>query len=623
MNTDFINYLNKFNSSKLTSFFTFSFIFSLILLVALLSFNSLNSNFELTKDRIKINTCNSYMFDEKIEGYDRETSINQDIHIFPEIENITCLGGVIEYQIIEGEDNEITLYKASSSKAYKFLTNLFNFSLCIYVLLIDKSKAKNIIFFYLTINFLILNISYPAESITKIILPTLYPEGIINPIFFQNIAIMLISMKVNNNKLTILSIIYFVFFSIDFLGIYFILFFINSNFENKFTKKENIVLASLPIFFYSLRIFSSINKGLDQIWINLGQRVFRGYRRFPDFEALMVGYKCNTDSATKFVTGIRGTSRTVLDCSINSLKMGPSGELLKFNGSIKITSLILGIVSIFLLTVLYILALKIFNNKTLLLLVFFLSPPLNFATFLGNVDIYIALIGIAIIFIPKFQDFISGIILFLLSLFKLHPIGGLIGLFISTLIKKSKKLSSFLFTLISIFIWILISYNYESKLELVYFDTIGLSYGLLNESIILGKNFGSPNLFNFFILLIISFTVYKLLNFSRIDIESIKNSYMPQSLFLIYGIWFLETVVYTNSTYRLAIFLYFFFIIYLHVDSKTKLVLLLLLLLEPTILLNFKVYEIFFGFINSLSLLIIFFIIADSIIFFLKTKLKI
>tara|TARA_B100000131_G_scaffold323146_1_gene380123 strand:+ start:2937 stop:4799 length:1863 start_codon:yes stop_codon:yes gene_type:complete len=617
LNTDFINYLKKFNTSKLNAFFTYSFIFLLVLLVALLSFNSLNSNFELTKDRIKINTCNSYIFDEKIEGYDRETSINQEISIFPEIENITCLGGVIGYQIIDGEDNEITLYRASSSRAYKFLTNLFNFSLCIYVLLINKSKTKNFIFFYLTINFLILNIFYPTESITKIILPTLYPEGIINPIFFQNIAIMLISMKVNNNKLTVLSIIYFVFFSIDFLGIYFILFFINSNFENKFTKKENMVLASLPIFFYSLRIFSSINKGLDHIWINLGQRVFRGYRRFPDFEALMVGYKCNTDSATKFVTG-----GTVLDCSINSLRMGPSGELLKFNGSIKLTSLILGIVSIFLLTILYVLALKIFNNKTLLLLVFFLSPPLNFATFLGNVDIYIALIGVAIIFIPKFQDFISGIILFLLSLFKLHPIGGLIGLFISTLIKKSKKLSLFLFALISIFIWMLISYSYESKLELVYFDTIGLSYGLLNQSLILGENFGTPNLFNYFILLIISFTIYKLLNFSRIEIENIKNIYMPQSLFLIYGIWFLETVFYTNSTYRLAIFLYFFFIIYLHVDSKTKLVLLLLLLLEPTILLNFKVYEIFFGIINSLSLLIIFFIIADSIIFFLKTKIK-
>ena len=67
--------------------------------------------------------------------------------------------------------------------------------------------------------------------------------------------------------------------------------------------------------------------------------------------------------------------------------MGPSSDLIFFSGNIEATTLMIMNIFLVLLIVFYIYGLKVFKKYKFIVFLLVISPPLNFVTFLGNVDL--------------------------------------------------------------------------------------------------------------------------------------------------------------------------------------------------------------------------------------------
>lgn len=616
MNTNFINYFDKFGLNKTNLIFKFGISCMLILLILLninLLQNKLNQDLNYT---FGSNNCIKHEFSNSIENIENYNIKKIDISLFPEVENFFCIGSIVDYKF--DDDGNLTKYIATSTVALNYILLLINAILCLYLLISNEKKEYKLLLIFYFSNFLsnlLMSLSI-NDAVVSTIFPIINPEGEINNVIFQNLFLIFFVIKNKNKKSFIFGFLYFIFISIDFLGFFVILYFVNSNFKINLNKREELVLYSSPIIFYSIRILSSFlefdfyYKGvglIDFLWINSGQRIYRGFRRYPDMEATLFGFQCNVSSDSIYT--IRGTN---LNCFDNYLRMGPSSELIFFSGNIEATTLIIMNIFLVFLIVFYIYGLNIFKKYKFIIFLLVISPPLNFVTFLGNIDLIIFVILLMCLSFFSNNNYLLGTILFLLSIFKLHPAGGLVGLIVYSLYVKNRNLFFYNSFLLSLFFYFIIGYETESNFELVYWSNVGLSYGFFNDSLVLNNYLGLNSVLGYIFILIFSYFIYRKLNLKISKIKNLPTEGLPLNFIFIFLFWFIETALYTNNTYRLSIFSLLFLDLFIRTNKKVKFIILLAVFLEPTLLFENKTFELFIGFINSLSLNILFMYLINS-----------
>ena len=92
-------------------------------------------------------------------------------------------------------------------------------------------------------------------------------------------------------------------------------------------------------------------------------------------------------------------------------------------------------ISLCLISLIYIKLLKFEKTKKYFIVFLFISPPLNFLIYQGNLDI-VSLIAISILLFYKTSYFWKVVIVTFVGLLELHPLAFLIGLSLNSLIKK-------------------------------------------------------------------------------------------------------------------------------------------------------------------------------------------
>lgn len=160
---------------------------------------------------------------------------------------------------------------------------------------------------------------------------------------------------------------------------------------------------SIPIIFYITRLYSGFSKFtystikfIDNLWLSLGQNNYNGFGRYADLEWVLRVANCNY---------IKYNSP---DCFFeNGEKVlafaGPLDILISFSNNPKDLTLILGSIFIMFIILTYLILLNYFPGYKYIIFVMFLSPPLNFLTFMMNVDFVIILFAyFALYFYKKY-----------------------------------------------------------------------------------------------------------------------------------------------------------------------------------------------------------------------------
>ena len=158
--------------------------------------------------------------------------------------------------------------------------------------------------------------------------------------------------------------------------------------------------------------------------------------------------------------------------------------------------------------------------------------------------------------------------IFILSLYKLHPMGLLLGLAVFALKGRDRKIFSvnILLLIISFATFFIdkIVNNYETAGAVYRIQT----YGILNSANVFSfYTSGSQSMFYIIFLIFFALLVFsKLLDktYSEIKYENFINNYLIYSLIF----WFVPTIFYTNHVYRLPLFfILFFFAILLNLNA--------------------------------------------------------
>jgi len=550
----------------------------IVMLLVMLPF----SNAEFTQQIDDLNTLSSSscefvktQIDESlIKPKDESVFKNYNLNIRNNFENIKCIGKVMN---VDSEPPYVFYIGTTAllNKLYQSLGNLIILFFMIFFSVSKKEKVFNFLCF-LSFNILIFYF-YDQEysefnSISGI---EIAEPNQVNVIIFIYIAVLI--AKFNNSFLLFLAFVYFIIFQIDYLPVLFLCDFIFNKTQNKtITDAKKFSYVAVTTLFYVLRIFTglSTNKGFDNLWQSTGQRIYSGVSRYDDLRKNLFGSWCLQNNDPECVME-------------NGDPFLPGGGILErflpFNGDVNSFTIQLG--SLLLLTVLFIYYFIIFKtNSDLFLVTFlFLSPAMNFLTFLLNVDLIILLISTLVLI--RYESFprIFSSVIFILSLYKLHPMGILLGLGFYAYKNKSKKIMNFNIILffLSLIIFILdkLIYNFPTALATLWVQT----YGFLNTSMTFSRTTGLDWIYIYIALIII----YLCFTFSRFNDYLYKNVNFEQFIdsYIIYGLlfWFLPTILYINHSYRLPLFYVLFYLTFLNSKKNIKLLIFLMLALNPVI----------------------------------------
>lgn len=477
------------------------------------------------------------------------------------LSDIKCLKRINSIEInSESKLINVTVYE--NIKFYNYLESVLNFLLCIVLIYFNK-KTWNTFFYFLLLNFLI-DYLFKIENYyyIKIFIPFNNPEGFNTDYFFRIVFLILFTIKSNNKIFLYNGILGFSLIIPDYLGLFALIFLLMVG-EIKFkSKNEKYFLVSIPIIYWVTRFIFSIFPKLDLFWIAGGQRIYHGYSRYYDLQWNLLSFRCNFDP--NYVPGVN-----LYFDECRQLYGGVIDNFIKLNLDPYIFSYILMFIFTICLIVIY---LKIFkpmnlNENNLFFLVFlFISPPFIFGAFQGNPDIFIFVILFLISQKKKPKILFNIIFGFIFFLFKLHPFGYILGIWIYyTFVKPSfinKAISSF-FLFISLLIVLFQFYFFEGGNNIGIIRTKEEAYGLLHLSTFFSNTIDNYlntkiNLYLFLIIFILiilfSASTNKVANFAK-KISEISSSNYIYSLM----VWYLFCGLFENNSYRLILFLPLFF----------------------------------------------------------------
>jgi hypothetical protein len=355
------------------------------------------------------------------------------------------------------------------------------------------------------------------------------------------------------------------FFQISYFYLFIFIIFFTKIYKIIDDKKSFFLINT--IIFYLLRIVFSLSNNFDRFWNQLSLYNFSySNTRFYDLQQNLVSMKCIRGNVDGYYYKFSSTS--YVSCPF-SAKYGPLSTKIPFFGDIWTTTIILSICAI--ITYLYIYKRVLDSSENYFFVTaLFLSPSSNFLIERMNIDIFIYLVGFLCLINYKKYPKINTFILLVMALYKLHPLGFLLGLTLYFAIKMEKKY--FQINLIAVFSFFVL-YFFDVIVNKNFLATelrpagLRTTFGLLADSLILNKYFNSdvPLFYTALCVLIVLISMY----FRRVHYELFFDLNDKYSLiFYSFSFLILINFLYANYDYRVALFTPVSFLVY--IKNKTN-----------------------------------------------------
>ena len=517
----------------------------------------------------------------------------KDIYVYPEIKNISCIKK-IESFIIYDESKTIDVFINDSPKLFNLLDLIINGFLCLFIFISRRNFLINFLN-YIILN-LFLHIFFVVNlSLIKVLIPFTEPETVDQRYFFRVLFLIYLVIISKNLKIITFFTLILLFFIPDYLGLFAVLFLLSDTKKLATQSKfDTYCFSSIPLIYYFSKFLFSLNSFFDKLWILSGQRIYHGYSRWYDLQWNFLTFRCNAEPNFKpkfYFKECRDLYGGILDNFI-VLRADPYFSTFVFQ-----------FFCLLLLSYIFLNQVKKQEQKNLFFLVFiFVSPPMIFLINQGNPDLFIFLISYLVLNRQRPNYLLVLSSLFGLFLFKLHPIGGIIGI-LYYFVKNNEKnylilSSTFMFLCIGALTIQLGDFSGYGYMDLKL--TIEEAYGIFHYSNIISSQ---NSLLTYVILIIFLLTLMNLniVTTLAMKIHAIdKNSYFYSLLF-----WFLLTSFYSNNSYRLPIFIILFFSLYKIPSRKLLIILLPFIFLIPTPVVAYTYIQIIYHIIFGLSFFLI------------------
>ena len=479
---------------------------------------------------------------EKIDDIKEFNTSFRDVYIFPEIENIKCIGKVVDLYF---ENNAAEVIIGFNKKVFLYYFNgLILFSVLIFYLLKINFKKSHYLLFYL---FIVYSIYYSTTFLKSQSIGS-HPLEFQNEFFF--LYLIFFTKKFDNSYIKTGVFIFFLFFHPSLFGILILVIFISENFTLKNNFMNNKLFFSLPVVFSMLRFLSGLDWQFGKVWTSLIQDPLTGLSIYPDLQISLTALKCNVSNFSGHSFLYTGYN---LGCPVPFYN--PLFQF--FNIDINLNFLILFISFLFFMIYcgIYKFFLNYFKNNKEVVVFFMLSPCLNFLFNYGNLDIFTLAIGLLALY--KFQDrwFLGTVLIFVIAINEIHPLGLILGIIVTSFFKKNFKI--FFVNILSLLLFFLVlnqdSSEFSVKNELLnfsqttdsldYVGNLGVAYGITLDLQKLLNIFNLEYSLSIGFIALVSLSVLVLIFGHRLFKNKVNYGYIENSLL----IWFRE------DDYRLAI----------------------------------------------------------------------
>jgi len=371
---------------------------------------------------------------------DKLNYLNEEISIFPQYENLLCLGK-IKQLTIENQENNIYFY--SSNNFYE----LFNYLATVFIFLYFIQKRRLGLYFIFLSIFNLFNILL------------FYKPSILSGLYMKYIFIYLISiflfilidnkneeLKIFDYATIILVLLLFSNYQLfsNFLLLYFLIFYMT----NDLTKTSNIekyqnLIFFTPVLFFLLRILLSFNNVFINYWRTLSQDVMKSYKIFGDMQLILNTFNCNYLDTHTVLQEFK-YSNTLDTCPfITGYPLIDQASFI-FIDSIWVSTLIISIILIASLILVYKKILNDSREHNFYLFLIFISPPFNFLVERMNIDLLIFLLMFYVVN-SKLNILIKSFIVIFTTFLKIFTFPlHFSHLLISSLNKDTKKIINYL-----------------------------------------------------------------------------------------------------------------------------------------------------------------------------------
>ena len=327
-------------------------------------------------------------------------------------------------------------------------------------------------------------------------------------------------------------------------------------------KKYKILLLTSTISFFALRFIFALSDRFNYLWKHFSLTNYASDERFWDLQLNLISMKCIIGSVDNYY--LKFSSTSYKSCPY-SAKYGPLSTKVPYFGDIWIGTLLLSFLVIICITGVYIYFIRKTGKNFFFITTLLLIAPMNFLIERMNIDIFILLfLLLAVSYYDKFPK-LSIVLITILSLYKLHPFGVLIGLLFYSFIYDSKKNFNNLINATFSFavLYLLDSIFFTNSLIDTEWRPAGLdiTFGILSDSLILSQIINTSFLLNYFLILglIVIFTIF-------FDFTSIMNfhNYEKKDNLLYFSFIFLFFLnsLYANYDYRIPLFFPLIYLIF-------------------------------------------------------------
>ena len=528
-------------------FIKVSVLFLILVSFSPMFFSFIGPSYEISINDNKYKSCIN--FNEKNIDFKNIEILEKDIYIFPEINNLKCIGKIVEFN----DGTNETLFYGTNKKLFNYFNVLFSVVIVFLNFLILKKNN------YLSYKiFSILSFSIFSFQVNKLFdvyfnFKQLFVSFEIFISFFSTI-LFVSNLIFRSNNLILFTLLFFSFFNYEYFGIYIIVLLYISKKEltlNNFQKK---IFLSFPLIFYLSRFIASFNEKFNKFWMIQFQESYYGFSRFIDFQGDFFLLSCNGNNNINYQVRFK---ETILRCP-EIYGYGPLRKFLVINTDIWITTLTIAALVLILTLITYKLCLNSYPENYFFITLIFISPPVMLVIHHMNPDIFF-LCSIFLINKKVKNTNVKNCILFIFSLWKIHIVGIFIGqLIFSIFYKKTKKVNSNLFFLLLTALVYFIDTKVTEPLKIPPAPDENWSFGILSDieqiSLLLSIESTKVSYTFYFLVMFICLAIgYKFRNYFLNNV-SLKMDYEVYG----YIFWFFLCMVYRNQTYRLSLFIFLF-----------------------------------------------------------------
>ena len=473
---------------------------------------------------------------------DKLNYINEEISIFPQYENLLCLGKIKQFTIKNQENN---IYFYSSNNFYE----LFNYLATVFIFLYFIQKKRLGLYFIFLSIFNLFNILI------------FYKPGILSALYIKYLFIYLISiflfilidnkneeLKIFDYATIVLVLLLFSNYQLfsNFLLLYFLIFYMT----NDLTKTSNIekyqnLIFFTPVLFFLLRFLLSFNIIFINYWRTLSQDVMKSYKIFGDMQLTLNTLNCNyLDTYTVF-QDFKYLNTTHTCPFLTGYPLIDQVSFIFFD-SIWVSTLIISIMLIASLILVYKKILNDSREHNFYLFLIFISPPFNFLIERMNIDLFIFLLMFYVVN-SKLNILIKSFIVIFTTFLKIFTFPFHFSyLLISSLNKDTKKIINHLvFSILAAAFLIDNTMNVYENYQIttnnpqkgwdLYLQVPSLSFGMLSTSNYLSSitNFVSRDiLLTIFVALVIMSTLYNSIYSKSIEKYFASPKFSEQIIFI-------------------------------------------------------------------------------------------